>query len=92
MRIFIGNESFHLVNVSNEGIGIRIEDHHPFDLGQRLAPIVIAAENTTRHYSGTVTHVTRRQDGIVCGIRFAFEDIDAYNHMVSFAKELTRAN
>jgi len=86
-HVFIGNDTYPLANVSREGIGIQIEGNHSFFLGQRLTSIKIETNDTTRYFDGTITHITHQQSGIVCGIRFTLNDIEAYNHMALYEKE-----
>ena len=86
-RVGIGANSYQVVNISREGIGIQIEEDHPFFLGQRLSAIKIQTRAGTRSYDGLITHITHQQAIVVCGIRFVLNDIEGYDHMADYVKE-----
>ena len=86
-RVIIENNTYQVVNVSREGIGIRIEGEHSFYLGQRVTSIAIETQDKTCSFDGAITHITHQQATVVCGIRFDLGDIDAYNHMAQYVEE-----
>ncbi|MFC1505236.1 PilZ domain-containing protein [Thermodesulfobacteriota bacterium] len=86
-HIVIGEDTYQLANVSSQGIGIQVASGHSFYLGQRVVSIKIETDDVARFFDGTITHLTHQQSGVVCGIRFIFNDIEAYNHMARYVKE-----
>ena len=86
-RIGIGENSYQVVNISREGIGIQIDEDHSFYLGQRLSGIKIQTSSRSRSYDGMITHITHQKAATVCGIRFILNDIEGYDHMADYVKE-----
>ena len=86
-RIGIGADSYQVVNISREGIGIQIDEDHSFYLGQRLRAIKIKTRSRSRSYDGLITHITHQHATVVCGIRFVLNDIEGYDHMADYVRE-----
>lgn len=77
-------------DISNEGIGIRLEVGGPrFTVGERLDDIPIPLLDGTVHLRGVVTHVSVDGTTTVCGIRFLFSG-DDFDAAIRFRRERTR--
>ena len=71
-RIVIGKERFRLNDISNEGIGIVVEGPDTFVLGQRIEAIHFPTENQDMALNGIVSHLSKNDQGFLCGIRFVY--------------------
>ena len=65
-------EVFLLNDISNEGIGIVVDGPDAFFLGQRVAAIHFPAENQDIPLNGIVSHISKNDQGFLCGIRFVY--------------------
>ena len=86
--IVIGEASYRVYDISNEGIGIVVGAFgHPFHIGQRIKAIPIVLEAGDRHLSGVVAHITKTSKHVLCGIRFLLRDGDELRAVVRFRQE-----
>ena len=86
--IVIGEMSYRLNDISNEGIGIVVDaSGHPFHIGQRIEAIPIALETGDRQLSGVVAHITKTSKHVLCGNRFLLRDGDELSAVVRFRQE-----
>ena len=86
-RITLKGHSYRLNDISNEGIGLVLENDVPhFVIGERLEKIPIPLQSGTVNLKGAVSHISITADCTVCGIRFIF-DGDEFSSIVQFKKE-----
>ena len=78
VRLFIQGVVRELINISDNGIGIRIDTPTGFHLGQRLDDIRLEVEGHTRRLYGAIAHITRTLTGSVLGIRLELNSIEEY--------------
>ena len=65
----INDQSFEIVNVTPEGIGIHIKGANVFSIGQILDTISLGIESTRLTFQGKVRHITPMEpSGFICGI------------------------
>lgn len=77
-------------DISNEGIGIRLEAGGPsFTVGERLEDIPMPLQGGTVRMKGVVSHVSVDGATTVCGIRFLFSG-DDFDAAIRFRRERTR--
>ena len=70
--VVIGKERFRLNDISNEGIGIFVKGPDTFALGQRIEVIHFPIENQDMALNGIVSHISKNDQGFLCGIRFVY--------------------
>lgn len=87
-KVDIRGKAFLLKDISSEGFGIAVTGPDDFYLGQRISSIRFAGEGTT--FNGVVSHVSKNDQGFVCGICFIFEssrEFEAVKHLVKSDQE-----
>ena len=88
--IDLKGQRFHVSDISNEGIGIVLEEGGPrFFTGERLEKIPLPLQNGTLDLKGAVTHISITGTGTICGIRFIFSGSE-FKSIVQFIKERTQ--
>lgn len=86
-RISLKGRQFQISNISNDGIGIILDDDAPpFSIGERLAEIPIPLENGAVNVQGVVSHISVTAAGRMCGIHFIFSGAE-YDAVMQFKKE-----
>lgn len=70
--VVIGKERFLLNDISTEGIGIVVDGPDAFCLGQRVEAIHFPTENQDMPLNGIVSHISKNDQGFLCGIRFVY--------------------
>ena len=89
-RIYLKGQAFQVMDISNDGIGIILEDGAPsFSIGERLAEIPIPLESGTVNVQGIVSHISFTAAGQTCGIQFMFSGGE-YEAVMRFKKERTQ--
>ena len=74
--ISINGKAFRLKDIALGGFGVIVEGEHTFFIGQRLNNIELKADSRSKTIKGIVSHITKDQQHIICGIRFEFVDHD----------------
>jgi hypothetical protein len=64
-----------------------VESEHAFFMGQRLNKIELTAGNQSRTLKGIVSHITKNQQHIICGVRFDFADQNEMEFVTRFREE-----
>lgn len=85
--ISINGNAFRLKDIAMGGVGVVVDGEHTFFIGQRLNNIELTASNQSKTLKGIVSHITKDQQEIICGIRFDFAD---HNEMEFVAKIKSR--
>jgi hypothetical protein len=85
--IAINGKAFRLSDIALEGFGVVVESEHTFFMGQRLNKIELTAGNQSRTLKGIVSHITKNQHHIVCGVRFDFADHNEMEFVARFTEE-----
>lgn len=86
--ISINGKAFRLKDIAMGGVGVVVEGEHTFFIGQRLNNIELTASNQSKTLKGMVSHITKDQQHIICGIRFDFADHNEMEFVASFKKEM----
>lgn len=87
--ILLKNRMLRVSDISNEGIGIVLDDHGPqFVTGERLENIPIPLDSGTVSLKGIVSHISVTAERKICGIRFDFGGTD-FSVAVKFKRERT---
>ena len=86
-HIILKDHPFQLNDISNEGIGILLEEGTPrFFIGERIEKIPIPLKSGAVCLTGVVSHISVNAKGTVCGIRFLL-GADEYLTVVQFKEE-----
>ena len=86
-RIMLKGQLFRVNNISNEGIGIILEEDEPrFFIGERFEKIPIPLQSGTVNVKGIVSHISTTTAFTVLGIRFLFSG-EEFNSIIQFKKE-----
>ena len=89
IRLFIQGVARELINISDNGFGIRIDTPTGFHLGQRLDDIRLEMEGHTHRLHGAIAHITRTITGSVLGIRLKLNSIEEYRFVADLKKRCT---
>lgn len=89
IRLFIQGVARELINISDNGFGIRIDTPTGFHLGQRLDDIRLTVEGQTHRLHGAIAHITRTITGSVLGIRLTLDSIEEYRVVADLKKRCT---
>lgn len=85
--IVLKGQILRVANISNEGIGIILEETGPrFFIGERLEQIPIPLQSGTVNVKGIVSHISVTAAHTVLGIRFLFSG-EEFNAIIRFKKE-----
>ncbi len=85
--ITLKNHPLKVNDISNEGIGLILEDGGPqFVTGERLETIPIPLKDGEVNVKGVVSHISITAKSSVCGIRFLFSGPD-FESIIQFKKE-----
>ena len=88
-RIHLKGKPCEVTDISNDGIGIILEDDGPpFAVGERLEDIPIPLESGTVKVQGIVSHISVTTAGRTCGIHFIFPGAE-YDAVIRFIQERT---
>ena len=88
-RIRLKGSDFQVSDISNDGIGIILEDDGPhFAVGERLEAIPLPLESGTINVQGIVSHISVTTAGRTCGIHFIFRGAE-YDAVIRFIQERT---
>lgn len=86
-RIMLKGQLLRVNNISNEGIGIILEEGGPrFFIGERFEKIPIPLQSGTVNIKGIVSHISTTATATVLGIRFLFSG-EEFNSIIQFKKE-----
>ena len=80
-KILINEKRFILNDISREGIGVLIEDSLGFSLGQRITSILLENHADAQSLIGIVNHISQNDAGIICGIRFEFQNNAEFDYV-----------
>jgi hypothetical protein len=86
--IRINDEEFRLNDIATGGLGIVVKSDLTFFMGQRLNKIELTCNEQSKTLKGIVSHITKNQQHIVCGIRFDFADHDEMEFVARFKEEM----
>jgi hypothetical protein len=86
--IRINDTEFRLNDIAAGGFGIVIESEHTFFMGQRLNKIELTCNEQSKTLKGIVSHITKNQQHIICGIRFDFADHNEMEFVARFKEEM----
>jgi hypothetical protein len=86
IRLFIQGVARELINLSDNGFGVRIDTPSGFHLGQRLDDIRLEIEGNTHRFHGAIAHITRTITGSVLGIRLKIDSIEEYRFIADLQK------
>ena len=86
--IAINGKTFRLNDIAMEGFSVVIEDEHAFFMGQRLNEIELMVDNQSKTLKGIVSHISKNQQHIICGIRFSFADHNEMEFVARFNEEI----
>ncbi len=86
IRLFIQGVARELINISDNGLGIRIDSPTGFHLGQRLDDLRLEMEGHTQQLHGAIAHITRTITGSVLGIRLKLNSIEEYRFVADLKK------
>ena len=81
ITIRINEKQFLLNDISREGIGVLIENSIEFFIGQRIASIFLENHAEALPLMGIVNHMSEKDSGIVCGIRFDFRNTSEFEYV-----------
>jgi hypothetical protein len=86
--IVLKGTSYRINDISNEGIGLVLEDENPtFFMGERIDAIPLRMTTRTITLKGIVTHMSKSAAGTICGIRFLFQDSEEFKAALQFKEE-----
>jgi hypothetical protein len=85
--IAINGKKFLLNDIARQGFGVVVESEHAFFMGQRLNRIELTAGSQSRTLKGIVSHITKNQHHIICGVRFDFADHSEMEFVERFKEE-----
>ena len=86
--IRINDAAFRLNDIAAEGFGIVVEGEHTFFIGQRLNKIELTCNAQSKTLKGIVSHITKNQQNMICGIRFDFADHSEMEFVARFKEEM----
>lgn len=86
IRLSIQGVARELINLSDNGLGIRIDTPTGFHLGQRLDDIRLEMEGHTQRLHGAIAHITRTITGSVIGIRLKLDSIEEYRFVADLKR------
>jgi len=88
-EVVIKNRIFQLNDISNEGVGVLVNgEEKAFHLGERIEKICLPSRGGEVTLSGVVTHMSRTDAAIVCGIRFLFKSSDEFDAVSRFMEDI----
>jgi hypothetical protein len=85
-NIIINGKTFLLHDVGVEGVGVIVESERILFIGQRINDIDLKAGNPPLILKGIVSHITKTQAHIICGIRFEFTGPEDLKYATAFAQ------
>lgn len=85
IAVVIDGQSFDVINISNTGIGIRVEDPGNFSVSDVLDGSEIHIQGKTINPKLEICHISPQvQGGYICGIRFINLKNEGYNLISDF--------
>jgi len=86
--ISINGKAFRIKDIATGGFGVVVEGEHTFFMGQRLNNIELTDGDQSKTLKGIVSHITKDQQHIICGIRFDFADHNEMDFVAKFKEEM----
>ena len=86
IRIAVQGVSCELCNISEYGLGVRVETPTAYHLGQRIDDIRMSISGSHYRLRGSIAHITRTISGSVLGIRLEINSIEEYRFIADVKK------
>ena len=86
-NIRINDTAFRLNDIAAGGFGIIVEGEHTFFIGQRLDRIELTSDQPSKILKGIVSHITKTQQHIICGVRFDYADHGEMDFVTRFMED-----
>ena len=86
IRVIIQGVVCEICNISDHGLGIRINTPNAYHLGQRIEDISMSVDDRQYRLRGSVAHITRTIEGNVLGIRLEINSIEEYRFIADLKK------
>ena len=78
IRVAVQGVACELCNISDYGLGIRIESPTSYHLGQRIADIRMSVAGRHPHLRGSIAHINRTSFGNVLGVCLEINFLEGY--------------
>ncbi|MDY6910617.1 MAG: PilZ domain-containing protein [Thermodesulfobacteriota bacterium] len=91
MKVRIGDASFDVLNISENGIGVLGHSPEEFRVGEGLDGVTVFIEGAAARASGTVRHITPLEDGLfLFGVALHYDDPQEHEKVLSFVRKARR--